>query len=71
MQVKYKNFAFYRLLSKEWVGVVFLSSSYDFIAPSQIMVESFIIIAKYFSFSQLHIAGFQAQSFSHTWISLH
>ena len=36
-----------------------------------IIIESSIILANYFPFSQLHVAGFQTQSFSHTWRFLH
>ena len=35
------------------------SSSYDFITSSQIITESSIILAKYFPFQQIHVAGFQ------------
>ena len=44
--------------SLKFVGIV-ISSSYNFITSWQIMVESSIILAKHFPFSQLHIAGFQ------------
>ena len=37
----------------------FVSSSYDSIISSHTTVESSIILATYFSFSQLHVAGFQ------------
>ena len=43
----------------KFVGIVFISSSYDFITSSQIIAESSIILAKYFPFLQLHVAGFQ------------
>ena len=46
-------------LSLKFVGIVYISSSYDFITSSQILAESSIILAKYFSFSQLHVTGFQ------------
>ena len=35
------------------------SSLYDSIISSHVIAESSIILAKYFSFSQLHVAGFQ------------
>ena len=37
--------------SLKFVGIVFVSSLYDFITSSQIIVESSIILAKYFPFS--------------------
>ena len=74
MQVKYKNFLFYRLLFIKFVGIVFVSpydlfswfhlastsasSSFDSITSSQIIVESSIILAKYIPLSQLHVARF-------------
>ena len=47
----------------KFVGIVFISSSYDFITSSQIIAESSIILAKYFPFSQLHVTGFQTYFF--------
>ena len=38
--------------------MIFISSSYDSITSSQIVTESSIIHAKYFPFSQLHVAEF-------------
>ena len=46
-------------------GIDFISSPYDFITSSQKIVESSTILAKYFSFSQIHLLGFQIYSFSH------
>ena len=54
------------IFSLKFVGMVLISSAYDFITSSQITIKSSIIFAKYFSFSQLHVAGFETQSFSHT-----
>ena len=45
-QVKYINFVLYK-------------PSHDFTTLSRIIAESFIILAKFFPFSQLHVAGFQ------------
>ena len=61
MQVKYRNFAFDSLLlfSLKFVGIVFISSSYNSITSPQIIVKLSIILAKYFKFSQIHVAGFQ------------
>ena len=42
-------------VSLKFVGKVFVSS----IISSYVITESSIILAKYFSFSQLHVAGFQ------------
>ena len=56
MQVKYRNFAFSRLL---FFSLKFVSFSYDSIVSSHIIAELSIILAKYFPFSQLHVAGFQ------------
>ena len=61
MQVKYKNFAFYRLL----FVLKLVSSSYDSIPLSQIIAESSIIIVKFIPFSQLHAAGFQTIFFTY------
>ena len=47
--------------SLKFVGIVFVSS----VISSQAITESLIIIAKYFPFLQLHVAGFQIYSFSH------
>ena len=38
--------------------MVFISSSYDCITSSQIATESTVIHAKYFPFSELHVAEF-------------
>ena len=46
--------------SLKFVGIVFVSSSYDSITSSYVIAELSIIRAKYFPFSQLHVAGFQA-----------
>ena len=65
MQVKYKNFCVLQVaffFSLRSVGIVFVFS-HDPITLSQIIVESSIILAKYFPFSQLHVAGFQTQFF--------
>ena len=43
----------------------------SFIFSSHVFVESFIILAKYYPFLQVHIAGSQIQSFSHAWRFLH
>ena len=69
MQVKYGNFLFCKfynfvyffLVKICWnlLKLVFAFLSYDFITSSHIIAESFIILAKYFPFSQLHIEGFQ------------
>ena len=53
MQAKYRKFVFYRLLVK------FVSFPYDTIISSHIIAELSIILAKYFPFLQLHVAGFQ------------
>ena len=60
MQVTSRNFVFYRLLSflLKFVGIVFVSSSYDSITTSHVIAELSIILAKYFLFSQLYVAGF-------------
>ena len=55
MQVKHKNVTFYRLL----FSLKFVSSAPASITSSQIIAELLIILAKYFSFSQLRVAGFQ------------
>ena len=43
----------------KFVVVVFVSSSYDSIISSHVINKSSIILAKYFPFPQLHVAGFQ------------
>ena len=50
------QFAFFSL---KFVGIVSVSSFYGFTISSQVIVESTIVLAKYFPFSQLHVAGFQ------------
>ena len=65
MQVKYRKFVFYKLY------FVFDSSLFDSIISSNVITESSIILAKYFPFSQLQVAGFQTYSFSHIWCFLH
>ena len=45
--------------SLKFIQTVFVSSSYDSIISSHAIAESSIILAKYFSFLQLHVAGFQ------------
>ena len=52
MPVNYRDFVFYKLYK-------FVSSSYDSIVSSHIIAKSSIILAKYFSFPQLHVAVFQ------------
>ena len=47
------------MFSLKFVGIVFISSLYDSITSWQIIAESSIILAKYFPFSQLHVAGLQ------------
>ena len=54
MQVKHKNFKILK-----FVGVVFISASYQFITSSHIIAKLSIILAKYFPFPQLRIARFQ------------
>ena len=55
----YRNFSSYRL----FVVTVFVSSSYSLASASiispHIITELPIILAKYLSFSQLHVAQFQ------------
>ena len=61
-QVKYRNFAFYRFFFcflLKLVGIAFVSSSYDSVNSSHVFTESSIMLAKYFPFSQLHVAGFE------------
>ena len=58
--VKYRKFTFYRLLSivsLKFVGTVFVSLSRDSIILSHVMAKSSIILAKYFLFLQLDVAG--------------
>ena len=58
MQVKYKSLRFtgYYLFIKIFIKKFFIEY---FITSSQIIVESSVILAKYFQFSQLHVAGLQ------------
>ena len=53
MQVKYRNFTFDRL-SLKLFGIVFVFSSNDSILSTIVIVESSIILAKYFPFWKLH-----------------
>ena len=46
------------------MDIIFISLSYDCISLSYVITESSIILAKYFPFSQLYIAGFQTCSFT-------
>ena len=51
MQIKYRNFVFYIVLFLlRFVGTVY------FITSSHVITEYSIILAKYFPFSQLHVA---------------
>ena len=63
MQAKYRNFGFYRLLFLlKFVlsyNLASASSLNDSIISSQIIAESSIILAKYFPFSQRHVARFE------------
>ena len=63
------------VFSLKFVGTVFVSSLFDLASASltlsRIIVETAIILAKYFPFSQLPIAGFQTKSFSHILCFLH
>ena len=65
MQVKYRIFFCFTVyfISLKFIGIVFVSSSFDLafvsIISSYVTTESSIILAKYFPFSQLHVAGFQ------------
>ena len=49
--------------SLKFVGIVFVSSTYDLASASiispDVITESSIIFAKYLPFLQLHVAGFQ------------
>ena len=72
MQVKYRNFAFYRLLfSITLVGMASFSSSLDLpsasasIISSHVITELLLILAKYLPFWQQQKAEFQIKSFSH------
>ena len=59
MQVKYRNFAFYRLFSLlEFVGIVFVSSLYDSFTSSHVIAKLSIILAKHSLFLKLHVARF-------------
>ena len=46
-------------LSLKFVEIVFISSLYDSMTSSQKLAELSTILAKYFPFSQLHVAGLQ------------
>ena len=56
--------------SLKFVSLYDLAPSFDSasvsITSSHIITESSIILAKYFPFSQSHVAGFQTKHFSHT-----
>ena len=54
-QVKHRNFVFYKLLSIKFLRFVFVSS----MILSHVIAESSAVLAKYFPFLQLHVAGFQ------------
>ena len=58
-----KIYEFYALqvifFSLKFVRIVFISSLYNSITLSQIIPKSSIIFAKYFPFSELHVAAFQ------------
>ena len=47
--------------SLKFVGIVFVSSSWDLAShhSSHVIAESSIILAKYLPFLQLHVSGFQ------------
>ena len=72
-QQRYTSYTSFFSLKLVWT--VFASSSYDLasasIVLSHVIAESSIIPDKYFSLSQLHLTGFQVQSFSHKWRFLH
>ena len=57
-----------------FVGIVFVSLSENlataFIISSNVMTDSSIVLAKYFSFLHPHVVAFQILSFLHTWCSL-
>ena len=57
--------------SLKFVVIVFVSSLHDSITLSHITAEPSRILAKHFQFSQLHVAGFQTQTFSYTRCFLH
>ena len=59
MQVKYRNFVFYKLyfFSLKFIGTAFDSLLYDSIIPSHVITESSLILAKCFPFSQLQIGS--------------
>ena len=46
--------------SVKFVGIVFISSSDDSTISADLSIELSMILAKYFPFSQLHVALFQA-----------
>ena len=46
-------------LQADFFLLKFVSLSYESTTSSHIIAESFIILAKYFPFSQIHVAGFQ------------
>ena len=66
-QIRHRHFVFYKLFffSLKFFGAVFASElclvfgTTSSIISSCVITESKIIPAKYFSFSQLHVAGFQ------------
>ena len=66
--MEYRNFVFCKLY---FFSLKFISSSYESITSSHVITESSIILAKYFPFSQLHVAGFQIYRFSHIWCFLY
>ena len=47
------------IFSLKFVGAVFVSASFVSSFSSHVTIESSITVAKYFPFSQLHVAGFQ------------
>ena len=55
MQAKYRNSHF----TGFFFSLKFVSSSFDSITSLEVISESSIILAKFFSFSKLHVAGFQ------------
>ena len=60
MREKYTNFVFYRLLFPlKFVENVFVYWTSESIISAHVITESSLILAKYFPFSQLHVAGFQ------------
>ena len=46
-------------VSGKFFQIVFISSSYDSVTSSHVITKTSIILAKYFLFSQLHVAEFQ------------